>query len=856
MKAPLICTLIMLAIASPRPSLAAAPANDSFFKATILAPNADKLLNQTGVASTADALDPYIGGVKLTRSVWYQFDATATATNAKVIIDDHVGVRAAVFRLADPDGSAGALSFLTQTTNTVGGDIDMLTFATTVGQRYYICVEANGLFDLTLRVPGKINDDFSDAITLVGDEGTVTGSNVGATDLNDSPPSPPFTTPINGVWYAWTPSFTGLAVVDTNFSGDGLGGEFSTVLNVFTGSALAALVPVAGDTDGGLGNNSRVVFSATAGTTYRIWAGGAGPVQDTFYLSYFAEGNGGVFDIAKVATQVSETQGPSMFLVRRFRAGNVAASVTIKTANVTATGGPDYTVINSILNFPDPTTSDTGTQQNVTMIIVPDNILENTETFTLSLSAATAGATIGVSSPTTVSILKPNTAVAAGFLTNIIRVREGVGQVVIPLTRSEASGVADTRIKHSLGALAKAGRDFLAVDTTVMFSAGQTQGVVTLTILDDGFFEGTETIVLTATPVTPMPLSGYNEITIIVDDDEPPFPMAGRLAATLDDGGIIGTVDVTITTKGTVSGKVVMAKGSLPFTGTFVNGRLTVRLGADTAPMRTLTIEVLHAENKTYQVTLNDGELGTTVSRTINATNFNSLTPCTVAGYYTFADTAGGGGVPQLIAASIKVEALGTVTLSGKLYDGTPVVASGAVNTFNQAMIGATLYSGNGRATVQANLRSTLQSVSGATFSLLRPGRANQSVELPAVQISAVSALVARYVPPGAAQRVLTVWNPAGAGNADLTGGGFGGLTTKAITVSTMNKVTVTNLLPEKLSLTLTTSSGFFSGSVIPTGATKPKTIYGVLLQGGVSSFGYGFFLNDITPGRIKLRGP
>lgn len=856
MKTPLFCTLIMLAIASPRPSLAAAPANDTFTKATILAPNADELLNQTGMASTADALDPYIGGVKLGRSVWYQFDATATAANAKVIIADHVGVRAAVFRLADPDGSAGALSFLTQTTNTVGGDTDTLTFATALGQRYYICVEANGLFDLTLRVPGQINDDFSDAITLVGNEGTVTGSNVGATDLNDSPPAPPFTMPSNGVWYAWTPSFTGLAVVDTNFSGEGAGLQLDTVLNVFTGSTLDTLVPVAGDDNGGLGDNSRVVFSATAGTTYHIWVGGFGPVQDTFFLSYFAEGNGGVFEIAKVPMQVSETQGTSVFLVRRFRAGNVAANVTISTANGTATGGPDYTTINTVLMFPDPTGSDTGLQQNVNMIIVPDNVLENTETFTLNLSAATAGAAVGISSPTTVSILRREPSMAAGFLTKTVRVREGIGELVIPLTRSESSGVADTKIRHSLGALAKAGRDFVAVDTTVTFLTGQTQGVVILTILDDGLYEGTETIVLKAIPGTPMALGGFDEFTVIVDDDEQPFPMAGRLAATLDDGGIIGTVDVTITTKGTVSGKVVMAKGSLSFTGTFVNGRLTARLGADTAPMRTLTIEVLHAENKTYQVTLNDGELGTTVSRTINATSFNSLTPCPVAGYYTFADIAGGGGVPQLIAASIKVEALGTATLSGKLYDGTPVVASGSVNTFNQAMIGATLYSGNGRATVQANLRSTLQTVSGSTFSLLRPGRSNQSVELPAVQISAVSALVARYVPPGSAQRVLTVWNPVGAGNADLTGGGFGGLTTKAITVSTMNKVTVTNLLPEKLSLTLTTSSGFFSGSVIPTGATKPKTIYGVLLQGGISSFGYGFFLNDITPGRIKLRGP
>jgi hypothetical protein len=119
------------------------------------------------------------------------------------------------------------------------------------------------------------------------------------------------------------------------------------------------------------------------------------------------------------------------------------------------------------------------------------------------------------------------------------------------------------------------------------------------------------------------------------------------------------------------------------------------------------------------------------------------------------------------------------------------------------------------------------------------------------------NALVARYVPPTPGQRVLQLWDPAGAGKAVLDGGGFAGTTNKPFTVATNNKVTVTLPNAEALKLTFTPATGFFSGTVIPTGATTPKTVYGVLLQGGpANGGGLGFFLNGTLPGKIQLLAP
>ena len=56
---------------------------------------------------------------------------------------------------------------------------------------------------------------------------------------------------------------------------DTLGSNFDTVLAVYTGNALNNLVMVGCDDDAAGGRQSRVTFTATAGTTYRVQVGGS-----------------------------------------------------------------------------------------------------------------------------------------------------------------------------------------------------------------------------------------------------------------------------------------------------------------------------------------------------------------------------------------------------------------------------------------------------------------------------------------------------------------------------------------------------------------------------------------------------
>src|SRR6185503_9049580 len=84
-------------------------------------------------------------------------------------------------------------------------------------------------------------------------------------------------------WYAYQPPANGLVTVDT------IGSDFDTVLAIYTGPGtdFGSLIPVACDNDSGPdGADSRVTFSATAGTLYFIAVDGVGGATGTVFLNY------------------------------------------------------------------------------------------------------------------------------------------------------------------------------------------------------------------------------------------------------------------------------------------------------------------------------------------------------------------------------------------------------------------------------------------------------------------------------------------------------------------------------------------------------------------------------------------
>jgi hypothetical protein len=848
----------------PTMLMAARPLNDRFESATVLYGRYDQRSNQDGSGATADALDPYVGlpAAKPGKTLWYRFDAPITTTHATLRLQDQTatGARAGVYQLRDPDGGAGSLMSLAQAAFDGGGDEDSLTFSIIRNTRYYILIDAPGVVALTLKIAGAANDFFDDAQVLSGNEGTITGANTNASSDWDWPVVESPNAPYAGVWYQWTPSVSGPVVIDTTFSELSMGMAHDTVLNVFTGSSLENLQLVtSNDDDPEPGRqhfykNSRVTLNAVAGTIYHVWVGTsyASPVvTGPFYLSYYPATSAGVFVLDAPLT-VGENQGDTAVAVRRFHAGTAAGvGVQISTSDDTAHAGSDYIGFNTARAFASGQILDT-----VSFRPLPDGLLEDsTERLRVALSGATGGAIVGSPNTLWVTIRDEQGSSSVSFANNNVEVHEEEGVVVLTLVRTAGlhSAMAVRVGSGTSVDTAQSGIDFALPSSPIYFAPGQSTATLRVGIYNDGRYTGQRSFrVFAAEDSAPGDAAVESAIVTILDDDLA-TAVPGRLSAIVDWGAIAAGVDLQITSLGAVSGKVRMARGTFSIAGKLdASGQLKVRFGASGGPNRTLQIRLLYPDNGIYRLTLNDEEFGSTAAISAYASTYSLRNPCPYAARFTCVAGAAGG-IPQLAAGRIRVDSLGSVSFAGKLFDGTAFVAMGGMSPYGEANVAASLYGGRGRVTLWTWLRTAPGTATTGTFRLLRPGRANQSVELPSLDVDAPST-ASRYVPPRSGEKVLSDWN-SGNGFADIEGGGYSWPVTRTLIIGPKNQITVATEPTENLKLVVNPATGLVSGSLVPPGATGSKRVYGVLIQvpGGYSR---AHFLNGIQAGSIRLRGP
>jgi hypothetical protein len=126
------------------------------------------------------------------------------------------------------------------------------------------------------------NDNFAGS-AISGADGSVVGNNTDAT-AQAGEPLIAGSAPDRSVWYSWTAAENGPTTFNVRDA------TFDTTLGVFTGGAVNALASVASSDDFNGTTQSKVTFTATAGTTYRIAVDGFGATQGSFTLQYSQNG--------------------------------------------------------------------------------------------------------------------------------------------------------------------------------------------------------------------------------------------------------------------------------------------------------------------------------------------------------------------------------------------------------------------------------------------------------------------------------------------------------------------------------------------------------------------------------------
>jgi hypothetical protein len=261
----------------------ASPANDDFDNPFDLGAGPTATASGTNIGASKEAGEGGHAGDPGGSSVWYQWHApedgpfliSTCGSDFDTLLGVYTGLAVdSVGQEAANDQSPLPLSFC------AGPGSSTVRLNASGGTDYRIAVDgfsdggglaAEGSIELSIGpADPPANDDFAAATGL--DVGAPVLATNGYATMETNEPAHAGDSGGASVWFDWTAPEGGQFVVDT-CDETGLGGEFDTLLGVYTGPAVDSLTEVASNDDAGgcgTGTQSRLTFTAAAGTTYMI----------------------------------------------------------------------------------------------------------------------------------------------------------------------------------------------------------------------------------------------------------------------------------------------------------------------------------------------------------------------------------------------------------------------------------------------------------------------------------------------------------------------------------------------------------------------------------------------------------
>ncbi len=428
--------------------------------------------------------------------------ATSTQSNTGNILVPGTGTGAGTGAPANPypatlnvSGLPTTIASLTATltgiNHTFPDDIDVI-LVSPAGQKVLLMSDAGGTLDLV-----NVNLTFDDAAAAsLPDTAQIVSGSYKPSNFGTGADS--FPAPAPAAPYAGTMS---------TFNGSDPNGIWS----------LYVVDDLSGDSGNIAGG-----FSLTITTTGGTCAGGC-------TLGSFSVANAS-------ATEGNIGSTPMTFTVTR-TAGVGTQTVDItSTAGGSATAGIDYTALSA-------TTLTFGvgvTTQTATVSVLGDVLDEADETFNVSLSNASGGASI--STANAVGTITDDDA-APSISINAPSVTEGVVPLNFVVSLSSASGLPVSFNAATANGTALAGSDYTALASTAFtIPAGNTSITIPIAIVNDSAVELTEAFALNLSAISNANVTSLSGIGTIVDDDTRIFISDASVSE-----GNAGTTNLTFT---------------------------------------------------------------------------------------------------------------------------------------------------------------------------------------------------------------------------------------------------------------------------------------------------------------------
>jgi thiol-disulfide isomerase/thioredoxin len=248
----------------------AQPANDMFANRMITS-GTNVIVTGNNESASTETGEPAHAGYGPFASVWW----TWTATTSGVAVISTAGSSFDTLLGVYTGSTVSSLTWIASNDEDPdsGASTSKVSFEVVPGQTYQIAVDgfywSYGDIILQIRLgppePAPANDLFTNRLSIAGTNVVATGSNVGATSETGEPAHAGYG-PYRSVWWSWTATNSGVAVIST------AGSSFDTLLGVYTGSTVSNLTWIASndeDPDSGA-STSKVTFDVVPGQTYQI----------------------------------------------------------------------------------------------------------------------------------------------------------------------------------------------------------------------------------------------------------------------------------------------------------------------------------------------------------------------------------------------------------------------------------------------------------------------------------------------------------------------------------------------------------------------------------------------------------
>ena len=411
----------------------------------------------------------------------------------------------------------------------------------------------------------------------------------------------------------------------------------------------------------------------------------------------------GVIAFAQTSSTVSETAGTASLVI--VRAGGTAAGATVQYATTagTAVEGSDYTGTSGALTF-----GDGETQKSITIPITNDPLVENDETFTVTLSAPGGGASLGAFLTHTVTIHSDDVAPPSGVISlapGPASLPEGTDVFGFMVVRTANITVEETVQYAATGGTATEGSDFTATHGTLTFAPFETQKFFSVPLLDDAVVEADETFTVTlSSPGGGATLGASTTQTVAIqNDDHVSLALARDVVTVREDAGV-ASVGIQLTGTSQLPVTVQFATGQyqsgggIAVAGTDFQSVTTTLTFAPGETSKNVSVPILDNADRdgtrSFFVVLSSPSSGATLAPlfagVVTITDDESQPSLTKTGYHGFArrtDAPGWGGLvvnttaPGALTGTLQIEnhvyrLAGTVTDHGKFTTTLRLVAN------------------------------------------------------------------------------------------------------------------------------------------------------------------------------------